>query len=86
MFSVSIIDIPKLVAALIVGGIVAYGPAYLHGKSIARSQIEAEAAKEALNRIQTLEKNNEAFKSLSNRDRCVVFMRDSGLPDSACDG
>jgi len=31
------------------------------------------------------EKSNAAFKDLSARHRCLVFMRDSGLPASACD-
>ncbi|UXS00845.1 hypothetical protein [Agrobacterium tumefaciens] len=55
------------------------------GRSEARAEMEVEAAKEALDRITKLEKNNAAFKDLSVRHRCLVFMRDSRLPDSACD-
>lgn len=55
------------------------------GKHEGKSVAQIEAAKAALNRINTLEKNNASFRSLSDRHRCLVFMRDSGLPDSACD-
>lgn len=55
------------------------------GRSEGRAEMEIEAAKEALERITKLEKNNAAFNDLSARHRCLVFMRDSGLPDSACD-
>jgi len=40
---------------------------------------------EAGKRIKQLEQSNEAFRSLSARDRCRAFMRDSGLPDTHCD-
>ncbi len=81
-----LIDGLKSGAGAALGALLAYGPAYMHGKSIAKSQIEAEAAKEALARIQTLEKNNAAFKGLSDRDKCLEFMRFSELPESNCDG
>jgi putative SOS response-associated peptidase YedK len=55
------------------------------GKREGKSIAQIEAAKAALNRINNLEKNNASFRSLSDRHRCLVFMRDSGLPDSACD-
>lgn len=55
------------------------------GKREGKATAEVEAAKAALNRINTLEKNNASFRNLTDRDRCLVFMRDSGLPDSACD-
>lgn len=58
---------------------------YWLGKREGRSQTQIEAAKEALDRINELEKNNASFRSLTDRGRCLVFMRDSGLPDSACD-
>jgi hypothetical protein len=74
----------KFAVVALCSGCIVYGPAYLHGKSVARSQIEAEAAKEALERIKDLEQDNANFKSLSDRDRCIVFMRDSGLPDDIC--
>lgn len=50
-----------------------------------RALERAAAAAEAITRIQELEKNNETFRSLSPRDRCLALMRDSRLPDSACD-
>lgn len=78
-------DYLKIGAGVLIGALLAYYPAYLSGKSIVRSEIEAKAAKDALARIQTLEKNNAAFKSLPDRDKCLVFMRDSGLSGSNCD-
>lgn len=83
---IGLFDGLKIGAGVVLGALLAYGPAYLHGKSISKSQIEAEAAREALARIQTLEKNNAAFKGLSDRDKCVEFMHFSGLPDGECDG
>ncbi|PZU72557.1 MAG: hypothetical protein DI546_13760 [Rhizobium sp.] len=65
-------------------GVVASGSYWL-GKREGRSQTQIEAAKEAVKRINELEKNNASFRSLTDRGRCLVFMRDSGLPDSACD-
>lgn len=58
---------------------------YWLGKREGLSEAQIEAAKEALDRINELEKNNASFRSLTDRGRCLVFMRDSGLPDSACD-
>jgi hypothetical protein len=55
------------------------------GKREGKSVAQIEAAKAAIERINTLEKNNASFRSLSDRHRCLLFMRDSGLPDSACD-
>ena len=55
------------------------------GKREGKSTAQIEAAKEALDRINTLEKNNASFRNLTDRGRCLVFMRDSGLPDSTCD-
>lgn len=49
-----------------------------------REKIVAEQAKLALERIEKLEKNNAEFLALPDRDRCLVFMRDSGLPESHC--
>ncbi|WP_312619014.1 hypothetical protein [Agrobacterium pusense] len=68
-----------LCAALLASG------SYWLGKREGRSQTQIEAVKEALDRINELEKNNASFRSLTDRGRCLVFMRDSGLPDSACD-
>ena len=80
------IKLPVLsVAAAAVGAGLMFYPAKWIGEDQARDAAEASAAKNALARIQTLEENNADFRKLSDRDRCLVFMRDSGLPDSACD-
>ncbi|UXT89765.1 hypothetical protein [Agrobacterium pusense] len=55
------------------------------GKREGKSVAQIEAAKEAVSRINNLEKNNASFRDMPDRHRCLVFMRDSGLPDSACD-
>jgi hypothetical protein len=54
-------------------------------RSRERAAIQSEQAAIALKRIKDLEKNNADFNKLSDRDRCLVFMRDSGLPDAGCD-
>ncbi|MGY5793659.1 hypothetical protein ACXHXM_25955 len=85
MFGFGLLDWLKLGAGAALGASLAFYPAKLVGRSEGRASIQAEAAKEALERIDNLEKNNASFRKLSDRDRCLVFMRDSGLPDSACD-
>lgn len=60
-------------------------PACMYGQRIERDHAAVAAGKAALERIQQLEKSNADFRKFSDRDRCLVFMRDSGLPDSACD-
>lgn len=69
----------------IVGAALMALPACTYGQRVERQALAIEASKNALERIQHLEKSNANFKKLSDRDRCLVFMRDSGLPDSACD-
>ncbi|RVK75416.1 hypothetical protein CN154_15035 [Sinorhizobium meliloti] len=69
----------------IVGATLMVLPACMYGQRIERHAAAVEAGKNALQRIQQLEKSNANFSKLSDRDRCLVFMRDSGLPDSACD-
>jgi hypothetical protein len=79
------IKIPAIgVVGLVVGAGLMFLPAKWIGATGERQVIAAQAAKEALNRIQNLEKNNAAFKTLPARERCLVFMRDSGLPESSC--
>lgn len=85
MFGFGLLDWLKLGAGAALGASLAFYPAKLIGRSEGRAAIQAEAAKEALDRIDNLEKSNASFRKLSDRDRCLVFMRDSGLPDSACD-
>lgn len=71
--------------AAVAGALIATGPVFLYGKSVGRVEIEAAAARDAVERMAELEKSNESFKKLSSRDRCIVFMRDSRLPTTACD-
>jgi len=75
----------KIAAAGLLCTVLLASGSYWLGKREGRSQTQIEAAKEAVNRINQLEKNNASFRSLTDRGRCLVFMRDSGLPDSACD-
>ncbi len=75
----------KLAAGGLVALVLVASASYAIGKREGRSQTQIEAAKEALDRINQLEKNNASFRNMSDRHRCLVFMRDSGLPESACD-
>ncbi|AQS61807.1 hypothetical protein AGRHK599_LOCUS1189 [Rhizobium rhizogenes] len=75
----------KIAAVTIAGAAVLSIASFQIGKREGRSATQIEAAKEALDRINNLEKNNASFRNLTDRGRCLVFMRDSGLPDSACD-
>lgn len=76
------LGIPDALKMPFVGGTMVLADAALMAQSEAG---EVEAAKSALNRIQILEKSSADFKKLPSRDHCFVFMRDSGLPDTACD-
>lgn len=69
---------------LILGAALIFYPAKWIGAGDERQAAQTRAGKEALERVQNLEKNNENFRNRSDRDRCRIFMRDSGLPDSAC--
>ncbi|WCK73124.1 hypothetical protein G6L96_018225 [Agrobacterium tumefaciens] len=75
----------KLGAAAVLGAALLSVASFHIGKREGRSETQIEAAKEAVKRITNLEKNNASFRNMSDRHRCLVFMRDSGLPDSACD-
>ncbi|CVI22760.1 conserved exported hypothetical protein [Agrobacterium fabacearum CFBP 5771] len=75
----------KIGAAAVVGAALLSITSFQIGKREGKSVAQIEAAKAAIERINTLEKNNASFRSLSDRHRCLMFMRDSGLPDSACD-
>ena len=59
--------------------------AYGMGKHDQRIKTEQGAARDALARLERLEKNNADFSKLDARGKCLVFMLDSGLPVSACD-
>lgn len=50
--------------------------AYREGVKSEQTRARIEAGK----RIVEMEKNNETFRNLSSRDRCLAFLRDSGLP------
>lgn len=78
-------DVIKIPVAMVAGALIAFGPIHLYSKSAARTELQAEAGKEALNRITDMEKRNAGFKNLPARDRCIAFMRDSGLPVDECD-
>jgi len=82
---IGLFDAIKIGAGAILGAALIAGPVYLSGKSEGRQEAAAIAAAEAITRIQELEKNNASFRDLPSRDRCLVLMRDSGLPDSECD-
>lgn len=75
----------KLGVAAFAGAALLSVASFQIGKREGKATAEVEAAKAALNRINTLEKNNAAFRNLSDHHRCLVFMRDSGLPESNCD-
>lgn len=75
----------RMLGAGVLGALLAFGPVFLYGKSAGKTEMQAQAAKAALNRIEAMEKANAKFKTLPARDRCIVFMRDSGLPISECD-
>lgn len=70
---------------LVLGASLMFYPAKWIGASSERQAAQIRAAAEALDRIQDLEKNNANFRNLPARERCLVFMRDSGLPESSCD-
>ena len=76
--------IPYGVGAVVAAGLM-YPIAHWKGDRDGRAAVAAEAGILALKRITKLETNNATFKHLSNRDRCIVFMRDSGLPEDGCD-
>ncbi|WP_425902562.1 hypothetical protein [Agrobacterium radiobacter] len=75
----------KIAAGGLLCAVLLASGSYWLGKREGRSETQIEAAKEALDRINSLEKNNASFRNLTDRGRCLVFMRDSGLPDNACD-
>ena len=72
-------------AAALAGALLVSGPVFIAGKRAERATQAAEAAQKAWERIEGLEKSNESFKRGTDRQRCLIFMRDSGLPDSECD-
>ncbi|WP_434732892.1 hypothetical protein NL154_15060 [Rhizobium sp. YTUHZ044] len=77
-------DVIKLPAAVALGAVLAFYPVKWIGAGEERQAQQVKAAKEALDRINTLEKNNATFRNLPAFERCRVFMRDSGLPADEC--
>ncbi|MCK8781117.1 hypothetical protein M0654_14110 [Rhizobium sp. NTR19] len=75
----------KLIPGILIGVALATVPACKYGQSIERDAAAIEEGKRAIERVGQLERNNADFKKLSPRDRCLVFMRDSGLPEQSCD-
>jgi hypothetical protein len=70
-----------LAAALLIG--VPF--AYLKGRGDGREAVYAKMRIQTEKRNKELERGNASFKSLSDVERCRLFMRDSGLPSEACD-
>lgn len=83
--------IPNLKLYAIGAGILAatHSGAYVSGHLVGSAKQDAvqqaQAVKEAFDRIQELEKNNVVYQNLSERHQCLYLMRFSGLPDSGCD-
>ncbi|MBB3594362.1 hypothetical protein FHX08_004766 [Rhizobium sp. BK529] len=72
------------VVAFAIGGYLGFTGGTWHGKSLGKEEARAEAAVEAVGRISNMEKNNANFRNLPARDRCLVIMRDSRLPEDNC--
>jgi hypothetical protein len=75
----------KLVLAAACIGLAAYQAGVWIGAGQERTALRMAAIKEATGRISNMEKSNANFRNKSARDRCLVIMRDSELPDSGCD-
>jgi hypothetical protein len=60
------------------------GLVFIYAKSIGASQAEISAMSNAVKRVTEMEKNNEAFKRMDERHRCIWIMRLSELPDESC--
>lgn len=80
-----IFDYLMIGLGLLAGIALASPLAYHSGKRAERDSAALEAAENALNRIEDMEKNNADFLALPDRERCLAFMRDSGLPEDSCD-
>ena len=75
----------KIGTAIMLSVVGAYHLGKLSGATDTRAALKMEAIKEASNRITKMENNNADFRKKTARDRCLVLMRDSKLPDSGCD-
>lgn len=74
----------KIGASVVAGLLIGFAAGEWSGGRIERAKMEAAAAKDALERIEQLEKNNADFKRGTDRERCLIFMRDSKLPADNC--
>lgn len=79
-----ILDWLKIGAGALVGASLMMPLSYHWGKRAERETAALEAAQNALDRIEDMEKNNADFLALPDRERCLVFMRDSGLSEDHC--
>lgn len=82
---ISITDALKIAAGVAIGASLAYPIGHLKGKAAGKSEVRAEAAVEAIDRIENMEERNANFSNLPDRERCRIILRDSGLPVDACD-
>ncbi|MBX4911230.1 hypothetical protein HJA82_28360 [Rhizobium bangladeshense] len=79
------LKLPAVLAlGLFLGAAATFYPVKWIGAREERQSQQVKAAKESLDRINTLEKNNATFRNLPAFERCRVFMRDSGLPADEC--
>lgn len=72
-----------LAGAALITGVYLYADYQAYQRGVNDTRVAA--AKEALERVQKMEKNNAAFKNLPALERCRAIMRDSGLPAGNCD-
>jgi len=74
-----------LAVGLALAAFVAFATVVVH-RIEQRALEQAEAARQARGqeRITEMEKRNEAFRRLEDRERCLVFARDSGLQPEVC--
>lgn len=75
----------KLALAIVIAVALAYQLGRWNGAADKLDELRMAAIKEATGRIISMENNNEDFRRKSPRDKCLVIMRYSGLPDSGCD-
>lgn len=80
-----VIDKVSLLAGVLAGALLCYLPANMLGEIRGRAAAEREAMRTAIDRVEKLEKSNAKFNSGTAHDRCVIFMRDSGLSVKECD-
>jgi len=78
---------PYLLIGIIAGAAILFGWHKFAVYSAFRDGVASEQTKariEAGKRIIEMEKNNAGFSKLPARDRCIAFMRDSGLSIDNC--